>query len=61
MWFGLELGILRVERGVDLGGRLDVKDDFGLSFWVVDKLFIEMGKFGRGLGWRGSFKFSLGV
>ena len=61
MWPGLELGTLRVERGVDLGGRLDVKDDLGLSSWVADKPFTEMGKLGRGSGWRGSPKFSLGA
>lgn len=46
---------------MDLGGRLDVKDELGLSSRVADGPFTEMKKLGRGSGWRGNPKFSWGL
>lgn len=35
---------------MDLEGRLDVKDELGLSSWVADRPFTdEVGKLGRGI------------
>lgn len=46
---------------MDLGGRLDVKDELGLSSWVADGPFTDLKKLGRGSGWRGNPKFSWGL
>lgn len=34
---------------MDLEGSLDVKDEPGLSSWVADRPFTEVGKLGRGI------------
>ena len=38
-----------MEKGMDLEGRLDIKDELGLSSWVADRPFTEVGKLGRGI------------
>lgn len=51
------------DSGMDKGMFLevDVKGEFGLSSSAADRPFTEVGKLGKGSGWQGSAKFTLGL